>query len=90
MRTLLAWVIVLTAFTGSATGFAIWGSRKVPPQVRIETSCRLLDVAEKESWLSRSQRFDLIQKVATSGTLSASVRNAANRMRAGCPGWKIP
>lgn len=90
MRTLLAWVIVLTAFAGSATGFAIWGSRKVPPQVRIETSCRLLDGAEKEGWVSRSQRFELIQKIATSSTLGAPVRNAANRMRAGCPGWKIP
>lgn len=90
MRILLAWLIVLAAFAGSATGFAIWGSRKVPAHVRIETSCMLLDVAEKEGWLSRSERFDVIQKVAASNKLSPSVRDAANRMRAGCPGWKIP
>src|SRR5206468_3447103 len=54
MRVLLAWLIVLVAFVGSAATCAIWGSRKVAAHVQIETSCMLLDVAEKEGWLSRS------------------------------------
>ncbi len=90
MRILLAWLIVLVAFAGSATTFAIWGSRKVAAHVQIETSCMLLDAAEKEGWLSRSARFDLIQKIAASSKLSASVREAADQMRTGCPGRKIP
>jgi hypothetical protein len=90
VRVLLAWLIVLVAFVGSATASAVWGSRKVAAHVRIETSCMLLDVAEKEGWLSRSQRFDLIQNVAGSSKVSPAVRDAADRMRAGCPGWKVP
>jgi hypothetical protein len=90
MRVLLAWLIVLVAFTGSAATCAVWGSRKVAARVQIETSCMLLDTAEKEGWLSRSARFDLIQKVAASSKVSAAVRDAADRMRAGCPGWKVP
>jgi hypothetical protein len=90
MRVLLAWLLVLGAFAGSATAFAIWGSRKVAAHVRIETSCMLLDAAEKEGWISRSARFDLIQKVATSGKASPAVRDAADRMRSGCPGRKVP
>ena len=90
MRVLLAWLIVLVAFAGSAATCAVWGSRKVAVHVRIETSCMLLDVAEKEGWLSRSARFDLIQKVAASSKVSPAVRDAADRMRAGCPGWKVP
>jgi hypothetical protein len=50
----------------------------------------LLDAAEKEGWISRSARFDLIQKVATSGKASPAVRDAADRMRSGCPGRKVP
>jgi hypothetical protein len=90
MRVLLAWLIVLGAFAGSATAFGIWGSRKVAAHVRIETSCMLLDAAEKEGWISRSARFDLMQKVATSTNISPAVRDAADRMRSGCPGWKVP
>jgi len=90
MRVLLAWLIVLVAFAGSAATCAVWGSRKVAAHVQIETSCMLLDVAEKEGWLSRSARFDLIQKVAASGKVSPAVRDAADRMRAGCRGWKVP
>jgi hypothetical protein len=90
MRVLLAWLIVLVAFVGSAATCAIWGSRKVAAHVQIETSCMLLDTAEKEGWLSRSQRFDLIQKVVGSSKVSPAVRDAADRMRAGCPGWKLP
>lgn len=55
MRVLLAGLIVLGACAGSATGFAIWDSRKVGAHVQIETSCMLLDAAEKEGWLSRSE-----------------------------------
>jgi hypothetical protein len=90
MRVLLAWLIVLGAFAGSATAFAIWGSRKVAAHVQIETSCMLLDAAEKEGWISRSARFDLIQKVATSSKSSPALRDAADRMRSGCPGRKVP
>jgi len=90
MRVLLAWLIVLGAFAGSATACAIWGSRKVGVHVRIETSCMLLDAAEKEGWISRSARFDLMQKVATSSKASAAVRDAADRMRSGCPTRKVP
>jgi tripartite-type tricarboxylate transporter receptor subunit TctC len=90
MRVLLAWLIVLGAFAGSAMACAIWGSHKVAAHVRIETSCMLLDAAEKEGWISRSARFDLMQKVATSSNISAAVRDAADRMRSGCPGWKVP
>jgi len=90
MRVLLAWLIVTVAFVGSAVTCAVWGSRKVAAHVQIETSCMLLDVAEKEGWLSRSARFDLIQKVAASSKVSPAVRDAADRMRAGCPGWKVP
>ena len=90
MRVLLAWLIVLGAFAGSATAFGIWGSRKVAAHVRIETSCMLLDAAEKEGWISRSARFDLMQKVATSSKTSPAVRDAADRMRTGCPGRKMP
>jgi hypothetical protein len=90
MRVLLAWLIVLVAFAGSAATCGVWGSRKVAAQVQIETSCMLLDTAEKEGWLSRSARFDLIQKVAASSKASPAVRDAADRMRAGCPGWKVP
>ena len=50
MRVLLAWLIVLGAFAGSATAFGIWGSRKVAAHVQIETSCMLLDAAEKEGF----------------------------------------
>jgi len=90
MRVLVTWLIVLVAFAGSATTSAIWGSYQVAAHVRIETSCMLLDTAEKEGWLSRSARFDVIQKVATSSKMSPAVRDAADQMRAGCPGWKIP
>jgi hypothetical protein len=90
MRVLLAWLIVLGAFAGSATACAIWGSRKVAEHVRIETSCMLLDAAEKEGWISRSARFDLMQKVAASSKTSPAVRDAADRMRSGCPGRKLP
>jgi hypothetical protein len=90
MRVLLAWLIVLGAFACSATAFAIWGSRKVAAHVTIETSCMLLDAAEKEGWISRSARFDLMQKVATSSKTSPAVRDAADRMRSGCPGRKVP
>ena len=90
MRVFLAWLVVLVAFAGSAATCGVWGSRKVAAHVQIETSCMLLDTAEKEGWLSRSARFDLIQKVATSSKLSPEVRDAADRMRAGCPGWKVP
>jgi hypothetical protein len=90
MRVLVAWLIVLVAFVGSAATCAVWGSRKVAEHVRIETSCMLLDVAEKEGWLSRSQRFDLIQKVAGSSKVTPAVRGAADRMRGGCPGRKVP
>src|SRR5262249_55576243 len=76
MRVLLAWLIVLGAFAGSATAFAIWGSRKVAAHVTIETSCMLLDAAEKEGWISRSARFDLMQKVATSSKTTPAVRDA--------------
>jgi len=48
----------------------------------------LLDAAEKDGWLSRSERFDVIQKVAASNEVSLAVREAADQMRAGCPGWK--
>jgi hypothetical protein len=50
----------------------------------------LLDAAEKEGWISRSARFDLMQKVATSSKTSPAVRDAADRMRTGCPGRKVP
>jgi len=90
MRVLLAWLIVLGAFAGSATACAIWGSRKVAAHVQIETSCMLLDAAEKEGWISRSARFELMQKVATSSKTSAAVRDAADRMRSSCPGRKVP
>src|SRR5712691_9583707 len=90
MRVLLAWLIVLGAFAGSATACAIWGSRKVAAHVRIETSCMLLDAAEKEGWLSRSKRFDVIQRVAASNKVGPAVREAADQMRADCPGWKVP
>src|SRR4029434_6214203 len=90
MRVLLAWLIVLGAFAGSATAFGIWGSRKVAAHVRIETSCMLLDAAEKEGGISGAALFDLMQKVATSSKISVAVRNAADRMRSGCPGWKVP
>ena len=46
--------------------------------------------AEKEGWISRSARFDLMQKVAMSSKTSAAVRDAADRMRSGCPGRKMP
>jgi hypothetical protein len=90
MRVLVTWLIVLVAFAGSATTSEIWGSYQVAAHVRIETSCMLLDTAEKEGWLSRSARFDVIQKVAASSKMSPAVRDAADQMRAGCPGWKIP
>jgi len=90
MRVLLAWLIVLAAFASSTTASVIWGLHRVAAHVRIETSCMLLDAAEKEGWLSRSARFDLIQKVAASSKVSLAVRDAADQMRAGCPGWKVP
>jgi len=90
MRVSLAWLIVLATFAGSAAASAIWGSRKVAAHVRIETSCMLLDTAEKQGWLSRSARFDVIQRVAASNKVSPAVRDAADQMRAGCPGWKVP
>jgi len=90
MRVLLAWLIVLVAFAGSAATCAVWGSHRVAAHLQIETSCMLLDTAEREGWLSRSARFDLIQKVAASSKASPAVREAADRMRAGCPGWKVP
>jgi hypothetical protein len=88
MQVVVAWLIVLVAFAGSATASAIWGSHIVAAHVRIETSCMLLDAAEKDGWLSRSERFDVIQKVAASNEVSLAVREAADQMRAGCPGWK--
>jgi len=84
MRVLLAWLVVLGAFAGSASGFAIWGASKVAARVEIETSCRLLDIAEREGMLTRSQRFDVIYKVATSGKVVRQVRDAADRLRTGC------
>ena len=90
MRVSLAWLIVLATFAGSAAACAIWGSRQVAAHLRIETSCMLLNTAEKEGWLSRSARFDVIQKVAASNKVSPAVRDAADQMRAGCPGWKVP
>jgi hypothetical protein len=85
MRVLIAFLIVLGCFAGSAAGFAVWGARKIAPQVSIDTSCMLLDLAERKEMLSRSQRFDVIQKVVASGKLSPSVRQAADRLRNGCP-----
>jgi len=84
MRVLLACLVVLGAFAGSAVGFAIWGASKVAAQVEIEMSCRLLDGAEREGFLTRSQRFDVIHKVAASST-SPRLRDAADRLRTGCP-----
>ena len=85
MRVLLACVIVLGAFIGSAVGFAIWGASKVGSHIEIEKSCMLLDAAEKEGWLSRSQRYDVIAKVAASAKLGQSERDAAARLRTACP-----
>jgi hypothetical protein len=84
MRAVLACLIVLGAFSGTAIGFALWGADKVRPQVEIETSCLLLDTAENESLLSRSERFDVIRKVAASTKLAPPVRAAAARLRT-CP-----
>jgi hypothetical protein len=85
MRVLLACLIVLGAFGGTAIGFAIWGAGKVGPHVDIDTSCMLLDAAEHEGMLSKSERFDVIKKVATSAKLAPPVREAANRLRNACP-----
>ena len=84
MRVLLPWLVVLGAFAGGTLGFAIWGSSRVSARVEIETSCRLLDIAEHEGMLTRSQRFDLIYKVAASGKVERRVREAADRLRTGC------
>jgi len=85
MRVLLACLIVLGALVGSAIGFALWGAHKVGAHVAIDTSCLLLDAAEKEGWLTRSQRFDVIKQVTESTTLRRPVREAADRLRTGCP-----
>jgi len=85
MRILLACLIVLGAFGGSAIGFAILGASKVAVQVEIETSCMLLDAAERAGWLSRAQRFEVIHKVAASDKVEQSVRQAANKLRTACP-----
>jgi hypothetical protein len=85
MRVLFAIVFVLACFAGSAAGFAIWGAHQVSPQVSIDTSCMLLDLAERKEMLSRSQRFDVIQKVVASGKLGPPVRQTADRLRGGCP-----
>jgi hypothetical protein len=82
MRVLL---IVLVAFCGSAAAFAVWGASNVESRVAIEKSCMLLEAAENEGWLSKSQRYDVIQKVANSAKLDPSVREAAGRMRTACP-----
>jgi hypothetical protein len=84
MRVVLACLIVLGAFAGSALGFALWGASKVGAHVAIDTSCRLLDAAENDGLLTRSQRFDVIQRVAMSTKLAQPVRNAATRLRNGC------
>jgi len=84
MRVLLASLVVLGAFAGSTLGFAIWGSSKVAARVEIETSCRLLDIAEQQGMLTRSQRFDVIYKVAASDKVVRRVREAADRLRTGC------
>ena len=84
MRVLLACLIVLGALALSATGFAFWGASKISPYHMIETSCDLLSAAEKEGWLTRSQRFDLIKQVAENTTLRQPVRDAADRLRTGC------
>ena len=39
MRVLLAWLIVLGAFVGSATAFGIWGSRKVAAHIPMQQQC---------------------------------------------------
>ncbi len=85
MRVLLACLIVLGAFGGTAIGFAIWGAGKVGAHVEIDTSCMLLDAAEYDGLLSRSERFDVIRKVAASSKLAPSVREAASRLRNTCP-----
>jgi hypothetical protein len=85
MRVLLACLIILGALIASTIGFAMWGASKVGRHVAIETSCKLLDAAEKEGWLSRSQRFDVIRQVTESATLRQPVRAAADRLRTGCP-----
>jgi hypothetical protein len=83
MRVLLACLVVLGAFGGTAAGFAIWGAGQVGPQVEIDTSCLLLDAAENDGLLSRSERFDVIKKVAAA-KLAEPVRAAAGRLRT-CP-----
>jgi hypothetical protein len=85
MRVLLACLIVLGAFGGTTIGFAIWGASKVGPHVDIDTSCMLLDAAEHEGMLSKSERFDVIKKVTASAKLALPVREAANRLRNACP-----
>jgi hypothetical protein len=85
MRVLLAGLIVLGLFCGSAAAFAVWGASKVGSHVAIEKSCLLLEAAENEGWLSKSQRYDVIQKVASSVKLGPSVREAAGHMRTACP-----
>lgn len=85
MRVLLACLIVLGALIASTVGFAMLGASKVKRDLAFETSCKLLDAAEKEGWLSRSQRFDVIRQIVESATLRQSVRAAADRLRTGCP-----
>jgi hypothetical protein len=85
MRVLVAFLIVLVSFAGSAAGFAVWGAHKVAPQVSIDTSCLLLELAERKEMLSRSQRFNVIQKAIASRKLSASAIEMADRLRNGCP-----
>jgi hypothetical protein len=85
MRVLLACLIVLGAFSGTAIGFAVWGAGQVRAQVETDTSCMLLDAAENDGLLSRSERLDVIRRVAASAKLAQPVRAAAGRLRTGCP-----
>ena len=84
MRVLFACLIVLGALVVSGVGFAMWGASKISAFHTIETSCDLLETAEKQGWLTRSQRFDVIKRVTENTTLRQPVREAADRMRTGC------
>jgi hypothetical protein len=85
MRVLLACLIVLACLVGSAVACWNWGVGKVGTHVSIDTSCRLLNLAEENGMLTRSQRFDIVQRVAASEKLSQTARNAAAALRIGCP-----
>jgi hypothetical protein len=85
MKALFAFLVVLACFAGSAAGFAFGGAYMVGSHVSIETSCMLLNLAEEKGFLNRSQRFDVIAKVAASTKLGATARETAGRLRTGCP-----